>query len=99
MVLVKIHKRDGRILAAVCDNELLGQFVEENGIVLDLKGDFYAGTETTDVEAGDIIRNADHINLVGEKSVSLGVREGIIDEHHVKKIKGVPYAHAVIVHE
>ncbi|MEK6849538.1 MAG: DUF424 family protein [Nanoarchaeota archaeon] len=99
MVLVKIHKKDGRILAAVCDTELLGQQLEENSIFLDLANDFYKGDEKTDIEAGDIIRNSDHINLVGEKSVALGVHEGLIDEHHIKKVKGVPFAHAVVVHD
>lgn len=99
MVLVKIHKKDGRILAAVCDSDVIGKHAEENGVVLDLTSDFYKGDEKTDVEAGDIIRNADHLNLVGEKSVRLAVHEGVIDEHHVKKVKGIPYAQAIIVHE
>lgn len=99
MVLVKIHKKDGRILAAVCDSDLIGQHVEESGVVLDLKSDFFKGDEKTDVEAGDIIRNADHLNAVGDKSVRLALHEGVIDEPHIKKVKGIPYAHAIIVHD
>jgi hypothetical protein len=99
MVLVKIHKKDGKILAAVCDSDLLGRKFTDGHAQLDLTGDFYKGEDKDDTEAGDLIRNADHVNLVGEKSVKLGIQEGVIDEQQVRKIDGVPHAQAVIVHE
>lgn len=99
MVLVKLHKKDGRILVTVCDTNLLGKKFEEGTAQLDLTGDFYKGEEKDSEEAGDLIRNADHVNLVGEKSVHLGVHEGVIDADHVRKVNGIPYAHAIVVHD
>ena len=99
MVLVKLHKKDGRILVAVCDSDLLGKKFEEGQVQLDLTGDFYSGEEKDLDEAGDIIRNADHVNLVGEKSVHLGTHEGVIDASNIRKVQGIPYAHAIVVHE
>jgi hypothetical protein len=99
MVLVAIHKKDHRIVAAVCDSDLIGKKFEEGALQLDLTGDFYKGTERSDDEAGDLIRNADHVNLVGKKSVKLGLQEGVIDEASVKTVQGVPHAQAIIVHD
>jgi len=99
MVTVKIHKREGRVIAAVCDTELLGKKFEEGKLQLDLTGDFYKGEEKDSSEAGDLIRNADHVNLIGKESVKLGIQKGIIDEQNVKIVDGVPHAQAVVVHE
>lgn len=99
MVLVKLHKKDGRIVAAVCDADLLGKKFEEGASQLDLTGDFYRGDEKDDAEAGDIIRNADHVNLVGARSVKLGVQEGVIEESGIRTVAGVPHAQAIVVHD
>ena len=98
-MILNQHKREGKILAAVCDSELFGQKFEEKNKQLDLTSDFYNGEEKDDKTIGDSIRNADSVNLVGEKAVKLGIDEGIIDEEHVKKIAGIPYAQAVIARE
>jgi hypothetical protein len=99
-MLVKLHKnQEGRTVAAVCDTELSGKKFEEGEAQLDLASEFYKGEETDGLHAGDIMRNSDIVNLVGEKSVQCGISEGVIEEGHVKKIAGIPYAQAVIVHE
>ncbi len=98
MVLVKLHKKEGKILAAICDSDLLGKRFEEGNLQLDLTGDFYAGDERSDTEAGDLIRNADYVNLIGKKSIKLGIEEGVIDQQNVKLVKGVPHAQAIILH-
>ena len=99
MVTVKIHKKDGKIIAAVCDSDLVGKMFEEGDLQLDLTGDFYKGEEKDISDAGDMIRNADHVNLVGKESIELGIKEGVIEEGNVKIIKGIPHAQAVIMHE
>ena len=99
-MISKLHKsKDNRIVAAVCDSELLGKKIEEGNKQLDMTSDFYNGKETDDISAGDLIRNADSVNLVGEKAVRLGISEGVIDKSHVKKIAGVPYAQAAVARE
>lgn len=82
----------------VCDDSLLGQKFEEQGKQLDLSGYFYNGESMSNVETGDLIRNADIVNLVGEESVKIGLEEGIIEESQIIRIKGVPHAQAIILH-
>ena len=95
-MIVKIHKKDGKTIVAVCDDELLGRKFEENGLQLDLSSDFYKGEKLQPQEVGDIIRNGDIVNLVGTHSVELGIKEGIIEEEQVKKIQGISHAQAII---
>jgi uncharacterized protein len=99
-MIVKVHKsKDGKTVVAACDDELRGKVFEEGNKQLDLSSDFYAGDKLTDKEAGDLIRNADMINLVGEKAVKLGVDEDVIDTENIIKIEGIPFAQGVVVHE
>ena len=98
-MLVKIHKKENRTIIAVCDSKLIGQILEENGKQLDLRGDFFKGEERDTAEIGDLIRNADSVNLVGEEAVALGLQEGVIEKEHVATIKGIPHAQAVLIHD
>ena len=99
-MLVKIHKNpDGKTTVAVCDTELFGQKYEEGDLILDLTSEFYKGEERDAKEIGDILRNADCVNLVGEKAVKIGIEEDVIDEENVRKIDGIPYAQATIIHD
>lgn len=98
-MILKMHQRDGKVLVSVCDKELIDQVFEENGIKLDLNSDFYKGEEKTAEEVGDIIRNADYVNLVGPKAVEIGLKEGVIEKDKIIYIQGIQHAQAVIEHE
>jgi hypothetical protein len=98
-MIVKIHKRDDRTIVAVCDSDLIGRKFEQGDRQLDLTSDFYAGEERDDKEVGDLIRNADIINLVGQNAVKLGLQEEVITQDHVITIAGIPHAQAVVVHD
>lgn len=99
MILVKIHKKQDKTIIAVCDKDLLGKKFEDNNKQIDLTGDFYKGDIMDAIEVGDLIRNSDGINLVGEKAVALGLEEGVIDEKNILRVKGIPYAQALILQD
>lgn len=98
-ILIKLHERRDaqgvtkRVLAA-CDEELLGKtFTSKNGF-LDLKtyAGFYNGAKASGDEAVEIMRSADNLNLVGEKSIALAKKAfAELSEKNVRKIKGVPH--------
>ncbi len=98
-LVVKVHKKENKTIVAVCDSSLLGTKIEEKPFVLDLSSSFYQGEEQEEKTIGDLIRNADNINLVGEQAVKLGIEEGVIEKEQVKKIQGIPYAQATLLHE
>lgn len=97
-MLVKIHNIPGnRILLAVCDKNLIGKSFQEKNFELNLKTDFYLGTEKTQQETISLMEKANIINLVGEKSVKLGIAAKIVDKNNVKKICGIPHAQAFVI--
>tara|TARA_Y100000310_G_C20649588_1_gene798607 strand:+ start:1772 stop:2065 length:294 start_codon:yes stop_codon:yes gene_type:complete len=96
-MLVKIHKQQGKSIIAICDKELIGQNYEENNLQLDLTSDFYKGEEKTVEHIADVLRNCDIINLVGKKSIQLGLKEGILTDDEIKTIQGVPHAQVVLI--
>lgn len=98
-MIVKIHKKDDKTVVAVCDSDLIGHKFEEGELQLDLSSDFYNGEKMNEIDAGDIIRNSDLVNLVGENSVKLGLKEGVIEKKHIIKIKNIPHAQAIVLHD
>lgn len=99
-LVVKVHQKDDRTVVAVCDAELLGSVYEENGVQLDLTKDFYKGDLYESAqEVGDIIRNADCVNLVGENAIRLALNEAVVEPAHIKRVEGVPHVQIVIIQD
>ena len=97
VLIVKMHNSPNGMIIAVCDPDILGKKFEEGDLQLDLASRFYRGEEKTKEETAKLFKACYQANLVGEKAVALGIKEGIIDESHVIKVDGVPHAMAVIV--
>lgn len=97
--MVKVHEQQGKVLVAVCDSELLGKTFSEDDQQIDLTSNFYKGEEKSEEEIGDLLRNADAVNLVGTKSINIGIREGIIDEEHIARIENIPHAQGSIIRD
>lgn len=98
-MIITIHEQQGKVLVAVCDSKLLGKKFIEGDAQIDLTSDFYQGVEKSEEEIGDVLRNADSINLVGEQAVALGIKEEIIDEEHVVRVQDIPLAQGAILRE
>jgi len=99
-MIVKKHKtRDGKLILAICDSDLIGKRFEQGKLQLDLTTDFYKGEEKSESEILLMIQQAYILNLVGEKSVKLALKQGLIDETHILNIQGIPHAQCVIVRE
>jgi hypothetical protein len=99
-MITKVHtNRDGRILVAVVDSDLIGRRFEEGEMQLDLSSDFYTGKEMSPEETGDLIRNADMVNLVGKEAIALGIQEQVINPTNVKTLKGVPFAQGTTIRD
>lgn len=88
-----------RDVVAICDSELLGKKFEENNLQLEVKENFYKGKEgdrVSEKEAEKIIDNMVKedatFNIVGEKSIALALKKGIITDDGIKTIQGIPCA-------
>ena len=99
-MIVKKHKtRDGRLIIAVCDSNLIGKKLIDNKKQLDISSDFYKGDEMSGNDIKKFLKFAYIINLVGENSVEFGIKEGIIKKENVSKVGGVPHAECMVIME
>ena len=85
-----------RDVVAVCDSELLGQKFEENQFQLDVKESFFKGEKFSEEKIIEILKDMKKedatFNLIGERTVDIAIKAGVVSEKNVGKIKEVPYA-------
>ena len=67
-MIIKIHIKDKKIIAAICDKDLLGKVFEDGKKILDLSSDFYRGDEKDISYIKIALLKAYIINAVGEKN-------------------------------
>lgn len=96
MIYLKIHDTDEGHIIAMCDESLIGKVYEEKELVIDLKdySDFYIG-DLTDPENLLISRDLkfNSANIVGEESIKVALKNGLIEKENINSIMGIPYAH------
>jgi hypothetical protein len=98
-MIVKKHLRDGRLIVAVCDKDILGKVFEEGERILDLTSDFYKGEERTEEETIPLLKEAFTIDFVGDKSVDMAIKKGFIDEANIIRIQDVPHAQCLFLEQ
>ena len=95
-MIVKEHiTSDNKLILTVCDKEIIGRKFETPDLKLDLSSNFYKGKEKTEKEIIKLFQMSYMINLVGQKSVELGLKSKIISKKDIIKIKNIPYVQAV----
>ena len=95
-MIVKEHiTSDNKLILTVCDKEIIGRKFETPDLKLDLSSNFYKGKEKTEKEIIKLFQMSYMINLVGQKSVELGLKSKIISKKDIIKIKNIPYVQVV----
>ncbi|MEA3430447.1 MAG: DUF424 family protein [Nanoarchaeota archaeon] len=92
-MIIKIHKsQEGKTLIAICDSDLIGKKFEKDNKQLDLTSNFYQGEEKDENECLEIIKCANILNIVGEKSIEFALKNNLITKENIMKIAGIPIA-------
>lgn len=91
-IFCKIHSRGKDSILAVCDKELLGKTLKQGELEFKVSTSFYSGKETTEQELREMLKEHTNINLVGEKSIGVAIKENLISEKNIIRISGVPHA-------
>lgn len=94
-----------RDVVAICDSDLLGKKFEELSesgeliLQLDVKENFYKGKEGREIDNEELLALIKSFsledatfNIVGENSVAVAIRAGIVSRESVKRIQEIPYA-------
>ncbi len=85
-------EREGQKVLAVCDEELLGEVLEDEKRSFEVKEGFYGQKR---IDAEELVEKAEKssiINAVGPEAVSLLVENGFFEKDKVLKIDGVEHA-------
>lgn len=94
-ILFKVHK-SSRWVAAICDKEIYGRRLVEDKFNLDLSGDFFNGDVLKEEELLEEIRRCvvedATFNIVGENSVKVAKKAGLVTPEGIRVIEGVPVA-------
>jgi len=92
---IKIHS-SYRTVVSVSDSDLIGKKFEEGIKQIDIRENFYKGTEMSEEEAVKVmqfqLKEDATFNIVGENSVNAAIKAGIITSDAVGSIKEIPYA-------
>jgi hypothetical protein len=99
MIFAKVHERRGTAgsisrVVALCDADLIGKVFKKGEVELDLckYARFYQGDKVSAEEAAELVRGADSVNAVGEKSVEAANRAlGKTGSGGAKRVAGVPH--------
>ncbi len=92
---IKIHK-SYRDVIAVCDSNLLGKTFEQGKMQLNVKETFFGGEEIEPENLLQVIKDMDKedatFNIVGENSINIALKAGIIKKQGIKTIQEIPFA-------
>ena len=92
---IKTHEAY-RTIVALCDSDLIGKTFEEGIRQIELTTNFFQGEEKTEPEILEIIETGcaeDYtFNIVGEDSIKVALKSGIIDNKGIVRIQGIPIA-------
>lgn len=91
-VYVKIRKWGQHTLLAVCDQDILGKTFRKDGVVFEIKEEFYNGYKTDIEEALALIKRSTIVNLCGRNIVKKAIERGYVHPEAVYEICGVLHA-------
>lgn len=92
-MFMKIHRsRDTPDVVAVCDRELINTTISSGTMTVTITEAFYGSSPATEAEIREALKNAENINLIGERAVRLATDMGLIDAGTCIMIGKVPHA-------
>ncbi len=91
-MILNERQTDEGLLVAVCDDDVLGETFEEDGVSLTVTEEFYGGESVDEATVVDSLARASVANLVGTDAVELAIREGFVDEANVLDIETTRHA-------
>jgi hypothetical protein len=86
----KIYHGNETLLAA-CDKELLGKKLKFGEVDFEIKASFYFEKLVSCDELAKLLKEAQIINLIGDKIVDHCIEKGLVNMNSVKLIDGVSH--------
>jgi hypothetical protein len=87
----RITRYQGSIMVAICDLDLVGTKVEQDGLVVDITREYYQEEVVEQPRVQEYLHKCDIANLVGERIVKQALDLKMAKEASIKRIAGVPF--------
>lgn len=81
----------GSIMVDICDLDLIGNKLEQDGLVINLTKEYYQQEVIEQPLAQELLQKCDIANLVGDKIVRQAIDLKLAKEISIRKISGVPF--------
>ncbi|MBI4894761.1 MAG: DUF424 family protein [Candidatus Aenigmarchaeota archaeon] len=88
----KVYQTKHEVVAAICDEDVLGRTLEDEKFKLTVNRSFYGGLLIGERVALKIMQKVTIGNLMGEHIVEVALRGGFITRENLIFIDGVPHA-------
>lgn len=83
----------GKTVLACCDKELAGKILKKGELEFEVKESFYKDQKVSKEKLKELLEEADSINLIGEKTVSVALGSSWIKKEDIITIDGkIPHA-------
>ncbi|MDD1701431.1 MAG: DUF424 domain-containing protein [Methanoregula sp.] len=91
-MFLKIHRSpEAGDVVAVCDYELLNTTITNGDLKVTIYDSFYGTTRVDEAAVVEALRKGGNINLMGERSVAIAEKMGIISRADCIMIGNVPH--------
>ena len=91
-MILSERETDEGLLVTVCDDDVLGETFEEDGVSLTVTEEFYGGEGADEQTVVNSLARASVANLVGTEAVEVAIREGFVDEENVLEVETTRHA-------
>ena len=91
MIVNERETPEGR-LVSVCDEGVLGETFENNGVPFTVSEEFYDGERVDAERVVESLARARVANIVGSQAVALAVEHGFVEEGNVLDLGGTRHA-------
>lgn len=91
MIVNERNTPEGR-LVSVCDESVLGETFENDGVPFTVSEAFYDGEHADEEHVVASLSRARVANIVGSEAVELAVEHGFVDEANVLDVGGTHHA-------
>jgi hypothetical protein len=75
----------------ICDLDLIGTKLEQDGLVVNLAPEYYQQQVMEMVQAQELLKKSDIANLVGNRIVNEAIKLKLAKEVSIRRISGVPF--------
>jgi hypothetical protein len=89
--IVRLISYENLKMVNICDEEILGKELKEGELTVNINRDYFSGFWVDEEKAVQLVREADIINLVGNRIVRAVLKERLAHPKAARKISNVAF--------